>query len=423
MEQAATYREVFGNGEFRVLFGSFVLQVAGDTVKNLALSVLVYERSGSPGLAALAYMLGFLPYILGGTFLLSLADRVRPRTLMAAGQALLVAVCLVLAYAGLPVWAMLLVVFGTGLFSPLFAAARNAVLPELLPGDAFVLARSLMVMAAGGAQIGGLATGGALLAVTGATGGLTVTAGLSAVALLLVRFGLPDRAARTSASTPGGASGSASGGASGGRGAVRETLRVNRVLMADRRVRGLMLVQWLPVAFVAGAEAVFVPYLSGPAAAGSGAAGIALAAAAAGMAAGNFAVGRLVTPAGRERLALPLAVWSGVPLLAFVLRPGLAATVVLAALATLGTAYLLGVQRPFLDAVPEPVRGQAYGLAAAGQMTAQGLGAALAGGLAELVPAHLAVAAAGLGAVLASLCLAAHLRPRPVAAAPGGEIA
>ncbi|MFC7648411.1 MFS transporter [Streptosporangium lutulentum] len=191
-ERGATYLEVFANREFRVLFGSFALLVGGDQVKMLALSALVYARTGSPGLSAATYMLGFLPYIVGGTFLLSLADRIRPRRLMIVGELLRVVTCLLLAFAGLPVWAMLALVLVTGLFSPVFGAARSALLPDLLPGDAFVLARSMLSLTAAGAQIGGLAVGGGILAAAGPDGALAVTAGLSAVAVVVLRFGLPD---------------------------------------------------------------------------------------------------------------------------------------------------------------------------------------------------------------------------------------
>ncbi|GII62048.1 membrane protein [Sphaerisporangium krabiense] len=396
-----TFGEVFAVAEFRVLFGSFALLVAGDTVKMLAFSVLIYTRTGSAGLSALAYMSGFIPYVIGGVFLLSLADRMRPRRLMVVGELVRVAVCLALAFAGLPVWAMLALVVTTGALSPVFGAARTAALPELLPGDAFVLGRSVLTVTSAGAQIAGLAAGGAVLTVTGPSGALVITAVLSAASALVLRAGLPDRPPRTVGTAA--------------RGPVRATLRVNRRLLADRRVRGLLLSSWIPALCVAGAEAVVVPYLSERGAPSQ--AGLVLAAFAAGMAAGDFAVGRFAAPALRERLSFPLALALGAPLMGFAARPGLGLCLALAVLAGGCLAYNLGLQRRFVDAVPEETRGQAFGLFTSGQMSGQGLGAALAGALAELVPAHLAIALAGAGATLAALALARHLRPetRPVA--------
>ncbi|PZG19683.1 MFS transporter, partial [Nonomuraea aridisoli] len=228
--KSATFGEVFAVKEFRVLFGSFALMIGGDQIKMLALSVLVYTQTGSPGLSAAVYMAGWLPYVLGGLFLLSLADRIPARGLMAAGELVRAVTCLLFAYAGLPVWAMLALVVATGLFSPVFLAARNAMLPEVLPGDAFVLGRSVLTMVSAAAQIAGMAAGGAFLAFTGASSALAATAATAVAAAVVLRWGLPYRPARGTA----------------GPGAVRQTLRVNRRLLSDGPVRGLLLACWLP---------------------------------------------------------------------------------------------------------------------------------------------------------------------------------
>lgn len=404
-ERGATFGEVFAVREFRVLFGSFALLVSGDSIKMLALSVLVYAESGSPGLAAAAYMAGWLPYIVGGVFLLSLADRLPARGLMVAGELVRVVVCLLLAYAGLPVWAMLALVLATGLFSPVFGAARSAMLPDVLPGDAFVLGRSLLGVTSAGAQIAGLAVGGAFLAAAGPRGALAATAALAAFGALVLRLGLPRTPARWASSDPDPAARASS------EGAVRVTLRVNRRLLADRRVRGLLLASWVPPLFLAGAEAMIVPYLGG-----EGRAGVVLAAAAAGMAVGEFAVGRFAPPGMRERLSLPLAVLLGLPWLGFLAAPGVGWAAVLSALAAGGLAYQLGLQRRFVDAVPEEARGQAFGLLSTGLMTGQAVGAALIGVVGELLSPRLGIVVAGAAGVVAALVLARPLRPEPAAA-------
>ncbi|WP_084960138.1 MFS transporter [Thermoactinospora rubra] len=371
-ERGARFGEVFAVGEFRVLFGSFALLIAGDSMKMLALSVLVYARTGSPGLSAAAYMAGWLPYVVGGLFLLSPADRLPPRLLMIAGEVTRLVTCLLIAFAGLPIWAMLALVLAGGLFTPMFMAARSAMLPEILPGDLFVLGRSVLGVTSAGGQVAGMALGGAVIAAAGPEGALACTAALSALSALVLRFGLPYRKAR--------------GGAGG-------TLAVNRRLLADARVRRLLLAQWAPVVFLAGAEAMVVPYLGGQA-------GLVLGMAAAGMAAGEFAVGRFAAPRLRERLSRPLAVAMGLPWLVFAVRPGLAVAAVCAALSAACLAYTLGLQRAFLEAVPREVRGQAFGLQFTGLMTGQALGAALVGALGEALGPHLAIAAAGAAVML-----------------------
>jgi len=392
-ERPATYRDVFAVREFRVLFAGFSMLLLGDTVKMLALSVLVYSVTGSPVLAALAYVSGFLPYALGGTFLLALADRWRPRAVMVGYDLLRLTSVAALAIGvlpplAMPPLAMLALVFAVGIFAPVSSAARTALLPDLLDGDRYVLGRSLFTVTAGAAQVLGFGLGGLLLALVGPYGALWLTAASCTVSALLVRFGLTDRPARTTAA----------------RGlAVRETWRVNRALLGNRRVRGLLLAQWLPVALMVGGEGMIVPYASALGA--ESAAGVLFMCAALGMLLGDLAVGRLLAPRQRERLTPWLALLLGVPLLGFLLRPGLAAAGALFLAATAGISYQLGLARRFLAAAPEATRGQAFGLSSTGLMTLQGLTVAAAGGLGQVVPPATAIAAAGAASLLATVLL------------------
>ncbi|WP_034386180.1 MFS transporter [Herbidospora cretacea] len=393
--RGATFGELFRIGEFRALFGSQLLLTLSESVKMLAFSVIVYDRTESAGLSAISWMIGFLPMMLGGLFLSSVADRVRPRVLMITGELTRVVVCLLLAFAGLPVWAMFAVVLVTGVPTAVFMAARNAVLPDILDGDRFVLGRALFTMTGAGAQIAGLAVGGAMLALTGPEGALLITAGLSLAAVPVVRLGIVNRPARA---------------VKDGTGAVRATLRGNWALLTDRTIRALLLAGWMPLMFMVGSEAVFIPYLTEMGQAG--AAGFVLAATAAGMGFGEFVVGRFVSPANRARLGLPLVALMGLPLVGFLAAPGPWWAGTLAFLAGNGLAYQLMLQRPFVDAVPEERRGLAFGLQGSGMMTVQGLGGVVAGGLAELVAVHHAIAICG-GLVLLSGALLWRPLTRP----------
>ncbi|WP_141578475.1 MFS transporter [Actinomadura sp. WMMA1423] len=390
---SARYRDVFGVSEFRTLFSLQTLQVGGDSVRTIALSVQTFERTGSPVAAALVFAAGMLPYVVGGALLLSLADRVPPRRLLTGYHLLRLAVTAVLAVGGLPLPVVMALLVAVGLFAPVGGASVQARLPALLPGDGYVLGRSLFTMTSAGAQIAGQAAGGLLLAVLTPSGALWLSAAGAALAAGLARFRLPD----TPASTRGASTGTA-----------RATWRTNRLLLGGRTTRGLLLAGWLPISLSVGAEGVAVPY------AGSlghpGAAGLLLSAAAAGMLAGNLVAGRWIRPDLRERLALPLAALTGAPLLLFAFEPGLAAACGLMAAGTCGLGYELVVQRRLVDAVPEEIRGQGIGLYGSGLMTGQAVGIGAAGALGEVMaPGHV-MALCGAATLAACLCLVRPLR-------------
>ncbi|MGW4460931.1 MFS transporter [Micromonospora sp. NPDC004704] len=379
----ATYREVFAVGQFRVLFAGYTLFLGGETVKMLALSVTVYAWTGSSMLAALAYVAGFLPYALGGTLLLAYADRWPPRAVMVGYDVVRAVVAAVLAAGLLSPTAMLVLVFVTGIPGAVASAARSALLPELLDGDRYVLGRAVFSMAAGGTQVFGFAVGGMLIAGLGPYGALWMTVASCLLSAVLLRLRLAGRPGR---------------GTAGGY-AVRQTWRVNRELLRRPAIRSLLLAQWLPPAIVVGAEGVLVPYaveIGVPASAG-----LLFTAVALGMLAGDLVIGRLVTPERRERLAGPLALLLGAPLLGFVVSPGPVPAAMLLAVSGFGVAYQLGLARRFLEVLPEAYRGQAFGLAVTGTMTLQGLFAAAGGALGEVSAPGLVVGAAGAASLLA----------------------
>ncbi|MFC4590215.1 MFS transporter [Sphaerisporangium corydalis] len=403
----ATYREVFAVGQFRVLFTGYTLYLGGETVKMLALSVTVYAGTGSPLLAALAYVAGFLPYALGGTLLLAYADRWPPRAVMAGYDLVRAAVAAVLAAGPLSPTAMLALVFVTGVPGAVASAARTALLPELLDGDRYVLGRAVFSMAAGGTQVIGFAVGGMLIAALGPQGALWITVASCLLSATLLRLRLAERPRR--ATTAGTATATATATGAGAGYAVRQTWRVNRELLRRPEIRSLLLAQWLPPALVVGAEGVLVPYtaqIGTPDAAGPLFTAVAL-----GMLTGDLVIGRLLTPRRRERLAGPLALLLGAPLLGFALSPGPVIAALLLAVSGFGVAYQLGLARRFLTSVPEANRGQAFGLALTGTMTAQGLFAAGGGALAEVAAPGLVAGAAGAASLLAVLCLWRILTP------------
>ena len=137
---------------------------------------------------------------------------------------------------------------------------------------------------------------------------------------------------------------------------------------------------------------------------------------------GEFLVARFVAPALRERLTPWLALVLGVPLTAFLLRPGVLLAAIVMAVAAAGFSYQLGLARRFLEALPAERRGQAFGLAGTGTMTSQGLTMAAAGGLADVLKPGVVMAAAGAASVAATLALWRTLRSDPGSAGESTQL-
>ena len=140
MPPRATFGDVFAVGEFRALWSSETLSVAGDRLALVALTLLVYDRTRSPLLSAVVYAFGFLPYVIGGLFLADLADRRPRRSVMVACDLVRAALVAVMVLPHLPLWALAALLFAATMFSPVFEAARAAVTPEILQGNATFLA-------------------------------------------------------------------------------------------------------------------------------------------------------------------------------------------------------------------------------------------------------------------------------------------
>ncbi|BCY08109.1 MFS transporter [Actinoplanes sp. L3-i22] len=396
-DRGATYREVFAEPKFRVLFFARTAAIAAESLRIFALSVLVFEQTGSALLSALAFAAGFLPQLAGGLLLGALTDRIRPRPLIVAGYLSGGAAALLIATVEMPVAAQLTIIAAVACGTPIFMGAAGRLVADVLTGDAYVLGRSVMNAASSGAQLLGLAVGGVTVAAVGPRQALLVAAAGQVLAALIVRLGLPDLDGLR-----------AEGGS-----AVRASLTGVRDLLGDPVIRRLMLVHWLPPACVAGAEALLVAYATArgfPA----GSAGALMAAVPVGMLLGDLIVGRWVRPAMRERLSRPLVVLAGGPLALLVAGLPLGGSLALLVLCGAGAAYQLGLQRPLLEATPEARRGQMFALLSTGMMTAQGLSPVILGAAAQLTTTPLAVSAAGAATVLCALLIPRPGQPRPL---------
>ncbi|MGW7355952.1 MFS transporter [Streptomyces sp. NPDC054802] len=391
---AAGYRAVFAVGEFRAVFAAHVLSLLGVVVSEIALTVLVYDLTGSPLLSALTFALGFLPYLLGGTLLAGVADRYPARRVLVVCDLVCAACVAVMVLPGTPVAGLLALRCAVAAVSPVFTGTRMAALTDILgEGELYVLGRSLLRIVSQSALLAGFGAGGPLLAVASPRQAIGVTAVTFLCSALLLRFGTKDRPARTG----------------GGGALMADSLAGARLILRDRRVRVLLLLFWLPPMFVVAPEALAAPY-AGELGIGPAALGLLMCAMSVGHIAAELFAGSVLSPRGRSRIVLPVAAVGLLPLLGYAVRPGPAWTLVLLVLAGAGAAYVIGLDQWFVEAVPEELRGRAMTLLTAGLMTVQGVGMALAGLAAEFWPVHGVVTGAGALGTLCSLVLVVRVR-------------
>src|SRR6516225_2104842 len=107
----ATFRDVFAVREFRALWLSEILSVAGDRLALVALTLLVFDRTGSPLLSAAVYAVGYLPWVIGGLFLADTADRYPRRTVMVVCDLVRAVLIAVMVIPHVPVWVLVALLF------------------------------------------------------------------------------------------------------------------------------------------------------------------------------------------------------------------------------------------------------------------------------------------------------------------------
>ncbi|WP_051511036.1 MFS transporter [Intrasporangium oryzae] len=404
VNERATYASLLRTRGVSALFGISLTTVIATSLQILALSVAVFQQTGSALWSTIAFAAGFLPQLVGGTLLTSLADRWPPRALLASGSVARAASAFVIAFGGLPPAASIAVVAVVAVWQPVPMAAQSTLLTRLVTGERYVLGRSVLGLISSGAQLLGLAAGGAAVQLLGATAAFAV-AGLVSLLGLLPLLAIP----RTS-----GAPGTAH------RWRPAETWVGNGRLLRDPAVRRILVAWWLGPALLVGAEALVVPYVGEQRTAGMPA-GLLLAAFPAGAAVGDLVVGRFLPDEVRRRSVPWLFALVGAPLLPLAWHPGLAVAWTCFALASVGMAYQLGGQQAFLAAVPETQRGLAFGLFSTGLMGGQGVGPVIAGIFADHIGAGLTMTALGLAILVAAARFGSVPAPRVEPPAAGAQ--
>ena len=337
--QQGTYGTLFANSEFRALWVAQILSVLGDQLARVALTLLVYYRTGSPLLAAVTFAASVLPVFVGGLVLSGLADRLPRREVMIACDLVRMVLVLIMAIPGMPLPVLVVLLFTVTMISTPFTSARSGMYPDILPGDSFALGTAVTMTTYQVALVAGFAGGGAAVGFFGVRPCLladAVTFGISAlIAFIWVR---PRPAAR-----PDGAA---------GREARRGGGMTAGVRMAFGRpaLRTPMLLGCLATFYVA-PEGIAAP-LAHSLGAGSLATGMVLTAGALGPSVGAVAFTRLVRPAVRTTLMRPLAIAGCATLMLFALQPPLPLALLIIVVSGLFDCYQVPAVAAFVHAAP-----------------------------------------------------------------------
>ena len=399
----ATFRDVFGVREFRALWFSEILSIAGDRLALVALTLLVYDRTKSPLLAAMAYAVGYLPWVIGGVFLADWADRRPRRSVMVTCDAIRAVLVAAMAVPHAPLGALVALLFATTMFTPPFESARAAVTADILQGERYVLGTAVTQTTFLAAQVAGAAGGGVAVAFIGVRPSLIVDSVTFVLSGLLIALGIRARPAAAAPETT----------------QPSPWARIRdgfRLVFGDHALRTLLLLGWL-VALYTVPEGVAAPYVArlggGPIATG-----LVLASTVFATTIATPLFTRFVRP--RRRLALmgPLAVLTCATLVLTALRPGLAVSLVIFSLSAACGVYQIAANTAFVVRVPNERRAQAFGIANMGVVVGQGAAFVAAGAAAQVItPAAVIAVGGGIGAVFAVVLT---LRWRHVSP-PGGR--
>src|SRR5215469_16534280 len=127
----ATFHDVFAIREFRALWAAYVLSAVGDRLALVALTLLIYDRTRSPLLAAVAFAAGTLPYLVGALFLSGIADRFPRREVMIVCDVIRAVLVAVLLVPGVPLDALIVLLYAVTAFQATFDTARAAIVRDI----------------------------------------------------------------------------------------------------------------------------------------------------------------------------------------------------------------------------------------------------------------------------------------------------
>jgi MFS family permease len=397
-ERPATFHDVLASREFRAVYAASTLSWVGDYLARAAVTALVYQNTHSVAYSAAAFAISYAPWLLGGSVLVSVAERYPYRTIMVACDVIrMVLMAIVGLFPHMPLAVVLLLLLASALFSPPFDAAKSATMPAILPGDRYVVGVALTTATAQPAQVVGYALGSAIAGVgqTGPSYALLLNAVTFAVSAILVRFGLRlrpaalDRARRSDL--------------------LHETVDGFKLVFTHRTLRFLVLLVFCGSLFAVvpeGLAAAWAALLTGHDKPSGWTQGVIMAAVPLGSILCALTVTRLIPPARRRRLLRPLGLATPLVLVPAVFEPRVFGIAVMAGLCGFAIGGLVPVANgEFVRELPAAYRARAFGVVQGGLQLLQGGAVLITGYLAHLWTLPVVVGLWSLGGVVLMIML------------------
>jgi MFS family permease len=370
-ERPASFRDVLVIGEFRAMYAASTLSWLGDYIARAAITALVFDLTHNVVYSAAAFAISYVPWLLGGSVLVSLAERYPYRAVMVLCDVARTVLMAVVALPVLPLPVVLALLLCSAMFALPFDAARSAMLPSMLPDDRYVVGLALHTATVQPAQVAGYFIGASM-----ASGhprlALLINAGTFATSAALTHFGVRlrppalSRERRTHL--------------------LRETVDGFRVVFSSPALRFIILIVFCGSVFAVvpeGLGAAWAAQLADDSNRGW-VQGVIMGAVPLGAILGALMITRLVRPQTRQKLLRPLAVAIPLILVPAVFDPPVAIAALLAGLASFAMGALVPVANgQFVRALPNAYRARAFGVVQGGLQVLQGTAVLVTGTIAQ----------------------------------------
>jgi MFS family permease len=392
--QGDSYREVFANRDFRVLWLGQALAYLGQSIVYVAVALYVYELTGSARELSFALALQLLPWVVVGPVAGLLADRLERKRVLVTAYLVQTSLVALLPFTSTLGQVYALVFLGS-LLAPVAEIVRAAALPAVTGQKLFVRSSSLDIVAYNAANVVGPPLGGWLVSLMGARPTFFVAVGcFLAATIFSLRVVIP-------------------GPAVGDRGSLewqmiwRDLREGMRILVGTPVLRYLVLLNCISSLGWSAPDVAVVVYLTDILGLGGREYGLLRGTISLSMALGVYVLGRYARVLPRQRLLVGGVVLAGLAYVSVLGKPGLVLLVLLWFVSGIGWgANWLMDNTLWAEATPDEVRGRVYSLAEAVVCLAEVLTALLGGWLVNFFGPVQALAimggTIGLGAIALS---------------------